>query len=194
MGDTRKIIGAIIGILCFIAMIAGLTYALYAFTASNNSVINGKHECIRINYSKGTDINVSEMEFATSYSEAEANTVVTFYNDGSCNANSVGTISIYTNNTTSNVLYNGVTEGGNTYYPLKYLIKNNATNATYSGFIQNSGDTNVDVGVLSNSSNTYSVYLWIEKDSGNHITDEVVSEAVYSGYIHASARQTSTFK
>ena len=193
MNDLRKIIGTVIGILLFVALIAGLTYALYTVTLNNASVTGG-HQCITINYSKGTDISVNELEFVTSYTETPAYTTVTFYNDGSCGANSVGTISIYTNSNTSSVLTNGVVVNSVTYYPLKYTVINNSTQTAYTGYIQNTGDTDIDVGVLSDSSNTYTVYLFIEKDSGGIITDEAVSEAIYSGYVHASARQESTIK
>lgn len=49
-----KILGTIIGILLFIVLVSGLTYAYYNGQATAN--INGTAACFNINYTKGSDI------------------------------------------------------------------------------------------------------------------------------------------
>lgn len=210
MEDKRKILGTLLGILGFIAVMAGLTYAMYTTSQTNSNTISGGHECVNINYKKGTDINVTELEQVDSYTETKASTIITFNQDntnGDC-GNSVGTIYINTKEATSGVI-NGITEtitSGTqsttlTHGVLRYTIERregSSTTATvsktYTGYVNKIGDTVVDVGKLNTSTTTYTVYLWLEKDATNTITESTISEAKYSGYIHAGARQSSTFE
>ena len=195
MKDIGKIIGAIIGILGFIAVIAGLSYALYAFSLNNNNTVNGSHDCIDIQYAKGTDVDEHDLNFVDSYLNSTAKTTITFNDSGNCKPTSVGTISIYTNPSTSNALLTGITTDGQSHGVLKYtIVKNSSPQDVYTGYITSTGDTNIDVGALKSSTTTYDVYLWLENDTTGTITNETISEATYSGYVHASARQTTTFR
>ena len=50
------VIGTIIGVLAFIALIAGLTYAWFTWT-SGNTILGGTTECFTINYVNGQNIS-----------------------------------------------------------------------------------------------------------------------------------------
>lgn len=208
MEDKRKIFGTLLGILGFIAVIAGLTYAMYTTSQTNSNTIAGAHECVNINYKKGTDINVTELEQVDSYTQTKASTVITFNqdnNNGDC-GNSIGTIYINTQEATDGLI-NGITEtitSGTqstslTHGILRYTIEERIGTSTtvsqvFEGYVNKIGDTAVEVGRLNSTSTKYTVYLWLEKDKTNTITESTISEARYSGYIHAGARQSSTFE
>ena len=208
MEDKRKILGTLLGILGFIAVMAGLTYALYTTNQTNSNTISGGHECVNINYEKGTDINVTELEQVDSYTETKASTIITFNQNntkGDC-GNSIGTIYINTQEASTGLI-DGITETitsgtsttTSTHGVLRYTIEKKVGSsttvaATYTGYVNKTGDTAVDVGKLNTSTTTYTVYLWLEKDSTNTITESTISEAKYSGYIHAGARQSSTYE
>ena len=195
MKDTRKIFGTLLGILGFIAVMAGLSYAMYVLFLSNNNVIAGRHDCMNIVYNKGTDISASDLEFVASYSQSSANTSIVFNESGQCQTKSIGTISFYTDSSTSSTLLSGITTNGVSHGVLKYTIVNAADSTDiYEGYITNTGDTDVDIGILNSSSTTYNVYLWLEEDPNENVTLDTISEAVYSGYIHASARQSTSFR
>ncbi len=208
MEDQRKILGTLLGILGFIAVMAGLTYAMYTVNITNSNTISGGHECININYSKTSDISVNELEQVDNYTDTKAITTVTFNQNNSSKdcGNSLGTIYIYTNSAGTGLL-SGITETitsgtssttlnhGVLRYTIEKKIGSSTTiSETYTGYVTNAnGDTAVEVGRLESTSTTYTVYLWLEKDATNTITESTISEAQYSGYIHASARQSSTY-
>lgn len=196
MEDKRKIIGTLIGILGFIAAMAGLTYAMYTANITNSNVITGGHNCININYTNGNNIDANELNFVGNYTDSGAKTSITFYQDASC-GNNVGTIYINTAEESSNSLITGLTTSGVNHGVLKYTIEKkvgtSAVSETYTGYITNKGDTAIDIGKLEDISTTYTIYLWLENDPSGTITNSTISEATYSGYIHASARQTSTY-
>lgn len=199
MEDKRKIIGTLIGILGFVAAMAGLTYAMYTANVTNSNVITGGHNCININYTNGNNIDAHELNFVDNYTESGAKTSITFYQDASC-GNNEGTIYIYTNTTDNDKtdsLITGLITDGESHGVLKYTVEKkvgtSAVSETYTGYIANRGDTAIDIGKLENSSTTYTIFLWLENDPSGTITNSTISEATYSGYIHASARQTSTY-
>lgn len=207
MEDQRKILGTLLGILGFIAVMAGLTYAMYTVNITNSNTISGGHECVNINYSKTSDISVSELEQVDNYTDTTATTTVTFNQNNSSKdcGNSIGTIYIYTSSA-GNGLISGITEtitSGTqtttlTHGVLRYTIEkrvgsSSTISETYTGYVTNIGDTAVEIGRLESTSTTYTVYLWLEKDATNTITESTISEVKYSGYIHAGARQSSTY-
>jgi len=191
MKDQRKIIGTLFGILAFIAIMSGLTYALYTFAEITDETATGE-TCFDISYNKGDDVNVSELDFVDNYTESAIKTIVTFHQKN-CTAKNNGTIHINTSSVSSS-LVSGISGHG----VLKYTIEKRvgtSTNVsqTYTGYITGVGTTNVDIGLLENQTATYTVYLWLEKDPTNTITNETISEATYAGTISAEAKQTSTF-
>ena len=190
MRDIRKILGTLIGIIGFIAAMAGLTYAMYTFSEIDPNSITGKG-CININYIKGEDVSANEIDFQTSHINSPVQTKLTFYQNATeqCGKNN-GTIYINTStSTSSNLLSSGALK-----YTIEKRIGNNAVSETFTGYITNTGDTAVDIGLLEDEQTTYTVYIWLEKDPTGTITNATISEATYEGYIHASADQSSTFK
>lgn len=200
MEDKRKIIGTLLGILGFIAAMAGLTYAMYVTDITNTNVITGGRSdacenTIDIVYNKGTDINESEVPLVNSYTETSTSTTITFHQNPNLDCGkSIGQIHIHTNSSTSNNLIN----------TLKYTIEKiegttSTVTETYTGYITKKGsscgeaDTTIDIGLLEEATTTYKVYLWIDANESANIA-ETVAEAAYTGYIHATANQESTFK
>lgn len=180
MRDIRKIMGTLIGILGFIAAMAGLTYAMYVDTETNSNVVSGGHDCEEIvSYTKGADIAITSanaLKEVTNYTESSAQTELTFY--ATCGT-SIGTIYINTGTNTSSHLLENM---------LRYtIIKNTSPTETYTGYITNTGDTAIEVGKLETTETTYTVHIWIEYNG------ESDPDSTFSGYIHASARQTSSF-
>jgi len=192
MRDLRKILGTLIGIIGFIAAMAGLTYAMYTFFDSatfGNSDAPLK-TCINISYEKGENVSANELDFQTTHIDSPIQTKLTFYQnaDDECGTN-IGTIYINTSTSTSSSLLSS----GALKYTIEKQIGTNAVSETYTGYVTQTGDTEVNIGKLEEQETTYTVYLWLEKDPTGTVTNATISEAQYSGYIHTSARQGSTF-
>jgi len=194
MKDIRKIIGTIIGILGFIASLAGLTYAMQTFSATNNNTVTGGHACEPIvSYAKGQDITLNNdtgLKETTDYKTSNANTTLTFYAAPDCGT-SKGTIYININTIGSSYVSTSAAST-NLFQKLRYtIVKNTTTPQTYTGSITQSGQTAVDVGILERTATTYTVYIWVEELSGTSDTPD--PDITFTGYISASARQTSSF-
>lgn len=57
--DNKKLIGTILGVVAFVALIAGATFAWLSVTATVNNQFVGNTKNFIINYGKGTDIGTS---------------------------------------------------------------------------------------------------------------------------------------
>jgi len=182
---NRKLWGTILGILAFIALIAGLTYAWYTWR-SNNVIINGTSGCFTILYTNGPDIgngteDPASIDMSSTYMGG-LSTTVSMGVSTSCNITGTGTIYLYTNTTgTSSVL---LSEGA-----LKYAVVASGS-VVSSGSITSAALGN-DIPIynnfnLSSGAVTYTVYVWLD----GTIADNDYVDTTYSGYIHASAVQT----
>lgn len=173
--DKKKLIGSIIGVMAFIALVAGATYA---WVTMNASVVNGTYTIGTMNFSvkylKGSDVTSVPALSTPTTSTARSLSVTANKTDAP------GNLTIYLN-TSSTTLASGA---------LNYAVcigpcsKTDLTQATYKGTVSGTGK----LPILSNteltaSATTYYIYFWLDpaKVSGGEN---------YSGFISAEAEQT----
>lgn len=175
----QKLIGAVLGIVLFIVLIAGVTYAAISWN-SDNINLNVKSECFDVLYDKGTDLTGAIIP-SEDYTGGNYVAVKMDINSR-CDVNANGKIYLVTSSSTSSNLYS---EG-----LLNYQVLLNGEVTDIKGNIISSGEIEIDVGLLNKNSTattTYTVYVWIDKEL---VTNEHVS-SVYSGYIYSKAIQAS---
>lgn len=166
---------AIIGIIVLFSL--GSTYAFLNFSAANNTA-TGVGGCFKVNYS-GQAINNLSIQSTSTYTEG-ANSDVILSKATDCKIYTEADIYIHTNTTTTAPISDGA---------LKYKVVN-GTKAVGEGSIKTTGDTKLATVTLTNTATTYKVYLWIDSETSNG----KYNETTYSGYIFASAVQSSTVK
>ena len=175
--DNKKLIGSIVGVTAFIALIAGATLAWLNFSAT---VTNGSKSTGTMNfsvaYTKGTAISTAPNIVAapttsnTTHLDVKANKVAGSV-DGTLKIHLVTT----TNQMASGTLNYAVCAGTCTSTDL--------TQATSKGVIA-SGTSDVIIysGDLSATSTTYNIYLWLDPS-------KIEGGKQYAGYINATANQ-----
>ena len=183
--DKRKLIGTIIGVTMFAALIVGATYAWLSFTANvTNTTSNGSTLNYWVNYAKGEDLSDMPILINPTTSTASKVTVTAQRPKGSIADN----IKIYLTTTSSN----GLTTSG----AIRYVICEGECNANFTGNTINSvtatSTVNIFTGTLpgtvdstSNATVTYNVYFWIDAET---ITNRHLGHT-YAGYIHADSTQ-----
>lgn len=185
--DKKKLIGTIIGVTMFAALIAGATYAFLTFTATvTNATYNGTTMKFLVDYAKGTDIkNLPQVTTGTPNNTAYL-VVNAKKNEGSVD----GYLTIKLTTTSTGTL----TTGGIINW---VLCKGACTQTDFSdkkasGTITETSTISLwtdDVEIQSveeqPNGTDYYVYFWIDAEAVNnsHINQ------TYSGYIHASATQ-----
>ena len=173
--ETRKILGTIVGVLAFIALIAGLTYAWFTW-ASGNTVISGTTDCFEVTYTNGQAISGEIVPTATYNGEGSKSTTATLGITEGC-VDGTATIKFTVNDTTTMPLSKGA---------IKYAVYNGATEVA-TGVISQMGTTNLATGLeLTTTPVTYTIYVWADQS----LVDNDFNETSFSGYIHASAQQT----
>ena len=170
--EKHKLLGTIIGVLAFIALVAGLTYAWFTWT-SGNTILNGTTDCFTINYVNGQAIS-GEIVPSVDYTGGKTTTVQIGI-DPSCTIGGTGTIKLTTEESTTVSLENGA---------VKYAVYNGASEVS-SGTVT-SGTIDLATVNLTTSQVTYTVYIWVD----GAVTDNSYVGTAYSGYIHATAEQT----
>lgn len=176
--NKQKVIGLILGVVLFIALIAGLTYAYVSWNSDNiNLKVNS--ECFNILYDSGTNISGPIMP-SLDYTGGRYVTVKMDLSSSCTLVEASGKISLNTLDSTSSNLYK---EGVLNY---QLLINNEVTDI--KGNITESGTIEFDVGQLNKKSvatTTYTIYVWVNAE---HVTNEHVSSTYY-GNISAEAVQ-----
>lgn len=191
--DKKKLIGTIIGVIMFAALIVGATYAWLSFTATvTNATANGTTLTYWVNYSANDTDSDGEIDHitdlpiltsATTSTAAEA-TLTAQRPQGSIADN----ITIYLTTTSTTSL---TTSGA-----VKYVICETSCDANFSGNTINSvtaaSTVSIFTGTLngtttsdSNETHTYKIYFWLDAAT---ITNSHVGQS-YSGYIHADSHQ-----
>lgn len=178
-----KLIGSIIGVFLFIALIAGFTYALIAWQSSNINIA-GRSDCFDIDYGISQQIgsasSKASLNMTSDYTEG-LSAKVTLSLKTEC-ANFPGTATLYLN--TTNV---GTTSGTSSDIlkgALKYTVVSGTT-VLASGVI----DTNSKIVLLDNidvsstTPTTYTVYVWLDGE----VADNSYANLNYIGYISAEA-------
>ena len=172
--EKHKIIGTVVGVLAFIALIAGLTYAWFTWV-SGNTILGGTTGCFTINYVNGQNIS-GQITPSASYTGGKTTTVQIGI-DASCTIGGTGTIKLTTDSSAGTAID---LSGG----AVKYAVYNGASEVA-SGNV--TADT-MDLATveLTKSLVTYTIYIWLD----GAVTDNSYVGKTYSGYIHATAEQT----
>lgn len=183
---VAKIMGVVVGVLIFIVMIAGITYAYFTWR-SNDVVISGSSKCFSIDYGVSQEIGSADssktIAIGDTYEDG-AYAEVTFGLNSSCtNMKAIGTIYLNTNvvGTDENIL-NGA---------LKYqVIRKTATTTELvdDGIITSTEPITLftDIELSAETQGyTYQVWVWIDVN----LADNNYIGAQYSGYISAEAEQ-----
>lgn len=178
--DKKKLIGTIIGVTLFAALVAGATYAFLTFTATvTNATYNATTMNFIVDYTKGTDItNLPQLKTATA-GTAEHLEVTAKKHAGSPN----GDITIQLNTTTIEAPLDST--GVVNYAICKGACPDDFSGAK-KGTISAIGTIELFKEALSDEYVSYYVYFWLDasKMNNNHIGKS------YSGYISATAIQT----
>lgn len=191
MSDRSKTIGYIIGIIVFIVLVAGATYAWLTWR-SNNIIIAGYTQCFDINYpitrEIGTVSEPAKLRYFTSYNRDNQNQLVAnplyaevaLSIDPSC-TNMTGTGTLYlttnSNSTDSEIL------GGALKYTLT-SVTNNVETVISTAVIASTAEITLknDINVTTTSGSTvYRVYVWLD----GSIADNTYLNKNYVGSIRA---------
>ena len=169
---SYKIFGTIFGVLAFIALVVGITYA-WLFWTSGNTIIGGSTECFTINYVNGQNIS-GQITPSSTYTGGKTTTVQIGI-DSSCNIGGSATIKLTTDNSSTINLGEGA---------VKYAVYNGST--LVSNGIVSANTIDLATVNLTKSLITYTIYVWVD---GNIVNNSYAGKT-YSGYVHASAEQT----
>ncbi len=181
--DKKKVIGTVIGVIAFIALLAGATYAWLTNTLGvTNGVYNTKTMNFLVNYTKGTDVTSLPILGTATASTAQVLTVKAGLGTNSA----PGKITVYLNTTSSsNALI--------TDHAIKYIYCIGTCEGTDFADHTSTLTSTSQVAVITNDTLTaaqknYNVYLWLD---GSVIGDTHLGLS-YAGNISAVATQTES--
>lgn len=198
--DSKKLIGTIIGVIAFIALIAGATYAWFTSTAN---VTNGTYNGTACSYNltvTGGSINTtlplasssssSSYYFATTHPETSASqgtySAVTAKIANSCSASSAG----------KGVIKVKMTAGPSTNCPLSYAIYSgsvttkdavSSATAVASGTITTTGSyvsLYTTSSKLTTTAVTYTIWFYLD---GDKISNDACKSLTYTGTVSISS-------
>ena len=178
-----KLIGSIIGVFLFIALVAGFTYAWIAWQ-SNNINIAGRSDCFDIDYGISQQIGSASakasLSMTSDYTEG-LSARVTLSLKTEC-ANIPGTATLYLN--TTNVGATSGTSSGILNGALKYTVVS-GTSVLANGVIDSNNKIPLvdNIDVSSTTPTTYTVYVWLD----GKVADNSYANLNYLGYISAEA-------
>jgi len=195
---NKNLIRTIIGVMLLIGVVAGATYAWFAWQSSNIN-ITGNTGCFDIIYDKGEDIGSSDSPYSLRPSctyEEGPSAEVTISMDSSCNTFGVASINIGTN---SFLLYDGVTDAFTAGSDmLAYQVVKVTTDTVdgvetttetaiegCNGYINSSSTTSLCEVDVTYTPTTYKVYLYLDC---NTATTTYIGSS-YSGYIQTVVYQ-----
>lgn len=173
-----KLLGAVFGVILFIALIAGFTYAWVSWQ-SNNIKIEGIADCFDIDYGISQQIGSAStkgsLDMAKSYNEGLSARVTLALKTG-CNTTGTGTLYLNTNTsgTSTNILKGA----------LKYaVLVGNSTTPEAEGIINTTEKITLleNIDISSTTSTTYIVYVWLD----GSVADNIYANLTYNGYISA---------
>ena len=212
--NTRKLIGAIIGVTAFAALVAGATFAwLSATTVINNTVFNGTSKNFIISYSGSSAVSGFKQIQSGSATTAAITSAASagIANDGwaavtaSKTANDAPAssfrvkLAISTNTFASNAITWAICKGSCPTGRALATVSNGSaacgSGVTNCGTIPAGSKTEVILyndtttfNTDANASATYNVYFWL--DSSTVSDADAAASASFSGYIHADATQS----
>lgn len=148
-----KLILLIIGV---VLVIAGITYAAYTWVVPVFK-ITGSSECFDVKYVKGKDIgsdnDIKTLMISDDYKGGLSSILNISFNSTCTIKNGKGTLYLNTDSSTSSSLLESGT--------LKYQIMRSSTNLG-SGVISSTGQQVIASNISLSSSNTITVYVWID--------------------------------
>ncbi len=184
-------IGTIIGVIAFIALIAGATYAWVTngITPTNGNYNLGTMK-FNVTYNKGTDITAATGGVPIVSTPTTENTASLSVTANKVNGSAPGTltISLNTNETgtdaallNANVLHYAICVGTCTN-------TSNLTQVANTNTITSTGKLDILSTPLTASPTTYNIYFWLDSSAMN----ETLVGKSYSGFISADAIQIDT--
>lgn len=179
--NKRKLIGAIIGVIAFIALVAGATYAwLTSDLAVNNGAYNVKTMNFLVSYTKGNNIN----NIVSVTSPTASNTKVLTVKAGLATDSAPGTITIYLNTTSAS---NAIITGGYLKYSWCIGTCSGTAFSDHTATVSSTGQIALISGeTLTTTKKNFNIYFWLDGNK-NESTIEGLS---YAGNISAIATQT----
>ena len=192
--DKKKIIGAILGVLAFGALIAGATYAWLSSAATvTNGTYTAESKNFLIEYNKGTDITNLPILTAAEATPAKAKElhVQAKLKDGKTIPGKI-TIKITTTSkgelTTGGAINYAIckSSGGTLNSPTESPCTAFSANTVKKGTITGTEISYTDPTPLASTYSNYFVYMWID---GATLSNAMLGQT-YSGYVHASATQS----
>lgn len=182
MESKKKLFGTILGVVLFVVLIFGVTYAIYtwATTPEDEKLVEGNADCFSVVYTKGEDIgsdnSIEEIQIGSTYTDGKS-TTIKIKLDSSCKITSGGA-TLYLNTTEmSDVLKNNNI--------LNYQVLDGSTSKN-SGVISDVGTIPIyENFTVTTSEKNITVYLWI---NGQYIDNSNVNDilsSIYKGNITA---------
>lgn len=187
--DTKKTIGAVLGVVAFIALIAGATFAWFTASATvTNATYNGTACSYALTVTGGnisTSLPLASATASSDYFYAKTHTTIGAQGvmstvsaklANSCSASLAGAATIKAT----------ITAGASTNCPLSYAVFSGST-TDYTGTplakgnITSSTAVNlVTTGTLTTTAQTYKIWLYLD---GDQITDSACMNLTYTGNI-----------
>ena len=187
-------------ILLIFVILLSATYAYVVLSAKAVNTATGEGRCFEVNYT-GQAINNSSLQSTTDYTQGATSQIVLSKN-ANCDIYETAQILIHTNSSTA-----VTTAPIDTVQALKYRIEvtsgdgkiiaadtGEETTSTTGVITTNKDDDGNDIGLpltkvtLTETATTYTVYLWIDPE----VSGGAFHGKTYSGYLYASATQSST--
>ena len=193
--DKKKLIGTIIGVVLFAALIAGATFAWLTFNASitNGNYAAGTMEFV-IKYKKGTDINGAVPVLTAGDTSNAASLNVQAYRTTNSTVGDLQIKMTTTSNntlTTSGVLKYAVCSGTESAAGCSGNLSNVEGNVLSVGEITIAGENVLyETADIKTDATTayYWIFFWLDQSMiTNEMTEGTGME--FAGYIHASAQQ-----
>ena len=180
--DKKKLIGTIIGVVAFAALIAGATYAWMTNAVTiTNGVYNLKSMNFLVNYSKGANINAVNAVATPTVSNTTKITVTA----GLAPNSAPGTMDVYLNTSSS---INAILTGQ--FLKYSWCKGTCGTNdfASHTGTVSSASNQTliIDDTVLEATQQQYNIYLWIDESKDTNS----IAGLSYAGHISAIATQT----
>ena len=172
-----KLLGAVFGIILFICLIAGFTYAWVSWQ-SNNIGIGGTLDCFDIDYGISQQIGSSStkasLEMASSYTGGLSAKVSLAVKSTCTNVSGTATLYLNTTQAPSSILKGA----------LKYTVVSGSS-VIATGAITSSSRITLanNINVSSTTPSTYTVYVWLD----GSLADNSYANLSYTGYISAEA-------
>ena len=187
--NRKKLIGTIIGVIVFAALIAGATYAWFSFGLNvTTGTYNLSTQNFVINYEKGTNITAMPPVLSSPTAATASELYVTAYRGANT---ATGTIDIKLTTTstdtltTSGVIHYAVCTSTSASEKGCTTLASGQTGVKATGSITAASTVTLYSEAIPTTKTYYHIYFWIDGQAygTNHVGK------TYSGYIHAKATQ-----